>query len=133
MSHKATKESEILDLSGLEKEKVYISGPVTSSGWVIHHLRNAIDMAEKVANAGFVPFIPHTAVLWDMIYPGHDYDFWLYTVTLPWVSSCDYLLRLPGESLGADKEVEVAKILNIPVVYHFDKLLELQRRKLYNG
>ena len=34
----------------------------------------------------------------------------------------DYVLRLPGESRGADAEVELAKSLKIPVVYNIGSL-----------
>jgi hypothetical protein len=39
-----------------------------------------------------------------------------------WVLRCDCLLRLPGESPGADEEVELAVKNNIPVFYSIDEL-----------
>lgn len=128
MTHKEIDEEKLLfDLSGLEKKTVYISGPVTSSGWVIHHLRKAIDTANKLAEEGFIPYIPHTTVLWDLIYPEHDYNFWLYTVTLPWVARCDFLLRLPGESFGADREVSLAYFLDKKVFYSLEDLVAYKK------
>ena len=41
-----------------------------------------------------------------------------------WVERSDYLLRLKGESAGADKEVALAKELGIPVYYSIKSLLE---------
>lgn len=122
-SYKVTEASVMVDLSGLDKETVYISGPVTSSGWVIHHLRRAIDAADQVAAAGFIPYIPHMAIIWDLVHPEHDYEFWLYTVTLPWVAKCDYLIRLPGESFGAEKEEEVARMLGKKIFYSVGEFL----------
>jgi hypothetical protein len=34
-----------------------------------------------------------------------------------WLKCCDAVLRLPGESTGADREVALAKELGIPVYY----------------
>jgi hypothetical protein len=39
-----------------------------------------------------------------------------------WVLRCDALLRLPGESQGADAEVELAKKHGIPVFYSIEEL-----------
>ena len=36
-------------------------------------------------------------------------------IELPWVAVADALLRLPGESLGADLEVARAEAIGIPV------------------
>ena len=36
---------------------------------------------------------------------------------LLWLASCDELVRLPGESAGADREVSEARRLGIPVVF----------------
>lgn len=46
----------------------------------------------------------------------------LYILVLQWVESCDCLLRLDGESKGADIEVSRAKELKIPVFYSIDEL-----------
>lgn len=108
---------------GLNQKAVYVAGPVTSSGWIVHNIRLAVDAAEELANAGLQPFIPHFNIYWDMIYPQHSYEFWLYRMTLPWLSRCDYLLRVPGESRGADAEVAAAISLNVPVFYTPESLI----------
>jgi hypothetical protein len=44
-----------------------------------------------------------------------DYD-------LNWLAKCDAVLRLPGASSGADREVEYAQKLGIPVFYSIEEI-----------
>jgi hypothetical protein len=57
-----------------------------------------------------------------MIFP-HDYELWL-EIDFAWVKKCDALIRLPGESSGADREVELARSLGIPVYFSIQEFLE---------
>jgi len=43
---------------------------------------------------------------------------------LEWLAKCDAVLRLPGESKGADIEKDYALSLGIPVFFSIDDLLE---------
>jgi hypothetical protein len=93
---------------------IYVAGPYGKGDPVVN-TRNAILVADKLSELGFVPFIPHLSLLWHMVSP-HEVDFW-YSYDNEWLKKCDALLRLPGESPGADAEVELAKSLGIPVFY----------------
>jgi len=42
---------------------------------------------------------------------------------MKWMLMCDAVLRIPGESPGADDEVDRATIEGIPVYYDIDDLL----------
>jgi len=95
------------------KTKVYISGPYTR-GNVNQNVRNAIAVGDYLTSFNFVPYIPHLSYLWDIVKP-HSYDFWL-NYDFEWVVVCDVLLRLPGESNGAEKEIVVATQNSIPVL-----------------
>ena len=44
---------------------------------------------------------------------------------MPWVEASDIVLRLPGDSAGADIEVAHARRHGIPVVFSFAELREL--------
>jgi hypothetical protein len=57
-------------------------------------------------------------VVWHFLTP-MPYQNWL-SIDNEWLSLCDYLLRLPGQSHGADQEVALAKSLNIPVFYSIE-------------
>ncbi len=96
----------------MEKKHVYIAGPY-SHGDVIENICWAIDMAEILTDHGLIPFVPHLMALWAFRY-AHEIHFW-YDYDLAWLIHCDCLLRLPGESEGADAEVEFAKAHGIPV------------------
>ena len=63
--------------------------------------------------AGWAPYIPHLSFYWHTLYP-HDYEVWM-KLDLSWIERCDVLLRLPGLSKGADREVEHAIKLGVPV------------------
>jgi len=102
-------------------KRVYVAGPY-SSGDVAANVRNAYAAATRLADAGFAPFVPHHTHFWHLLFP-RPYEEWL-TLDLAFLPCCDVVLRLPGESSGADAEVRKAKTLRIPV---FDDLEELLR------
>ena len=94
--------------------KIYIGGPY-SKGDTVLNVRNAVMAAEQVLRRGHIPYIPHLTMLWHFISP-HEYQFWL-DYDIEWLRLCDALLRLPGESSGADKEVALSEGLGKPVYY----------------
>lgn len=102
-------------------KRVYISSPY-SQGSTTYNIRLAIDAADTLLLAGFAPFVPHLNFAWDIIYP-HSYDTWL-NWCLEWVPTCDCLLRIAGASPGADIEVKLANVLEIPVYGTVHELLE---------
>ncbi len=102
--------------------RVYVAGPLETQGFLIDHVRNAIDAGDRLLNAGFAPYIPHITVLWGLVH-SHPYQEWI-DLDLEWLAVCDYLLRLPGESNGADIEVRFALEHNIPVYYSLEELFE---------
>jgi len=102
-------------------KSIYIASPYTL-GDVAVNVKTQIDMASKLRSLGFFPFWPLHSHFEHMAHP-KSYHTWL-TADLFWITKCDCLLRLPGESSGADKEIEYAKSLNIPVYYSLDELLK---------
>jgi hypothetical protein len=78
-------------------------------------------MADKLANMGFLPFVPLHSHFWHFLSP-HPYEFWT-TMDLEWVLRCDCILRMEGESSGADNEIKYAEEHGIPVFYSLDDLL----------
>jgi hypothetical protein len=101
------------------KRYIYIAGPYSGGDTVIN-VRTAILMAEGLMMLGLIPYIPHLTMFWHLITP-HNYDFWL-KYDLNWLDKCDGLLRLSGESSGADKEVEYAQARGIPVYYSIEEI-----------
>jgi hypothetical protein len=102
-------------------ELVYIAGPYTKGVWE-YNLRNVIEAAEQVYNAGHVPFIPHTmTTLWALLYPKQK-DAWL-EIDLRVLEECDSLIRLDGDSEGAEVEVDFAQEHGITVYESIDEFL----------
>jgi len=87
-----------------------------SKGWFGDHMRKAIDAADRLRAAGFAPFVPHLCFFWDLMGSGWSYEDWM-AYDKAMLLKCDALLRLPGESHGADREVAWAQEAGIST-YH---------------
>lgn len=95
---------------------IYIAGPY-SKGDVAVNVRNAIELQSFLYGEGFHVFNPLLTHFVHLISP-RPYEFWL-AEDLVWLKKCDLLVRLPGESSGAEKEIVEAEKLGIPV-YRMD-------------
>ena len=98
---------------------VYIASPYTK-GDVAINVRKSFEVADILVSKGYLPYTPLSSHFWHMMFP-YPYEFWL-DFDLAWILRCDCVLRLSGESIGADKEVEFAKVHDIPVFYSIDEL-----------
>lgn len=96
------------------KVRAYVSGPYTL-GDVERNVELAIAAGDRLAENGIAVFIPHLSHYWHARHP-HDYEFWM-EQDLAWIPVCDCLLRLPGTSSGATREVAMAQALGIPVFF----------------
>ena len=116
------------------RKTVYIAGPI-SKGDLLANINQATAAFIALAKAGFAPLCPHWSVYskgaigyYDHCFETHKvycyatamgneemiHDDWM-GVGLPWVAKADAVLRLPGESTGADLEVSCARDHGIPV------------------
>ena len=77
-------------------------------------------------DAGFAPFVPHLSHFQRFHRPRPD-DDWL-AVDFAWVEVSDALLRLPGDSVGADAEVRLASRLQIPLLHSVEEVVALGAR-----
>ena len=102
-------------------KRVYVAGPM-SKGWFGDHMRAAINAADALRNHGYAAFVPQLCFFWDLMGEGWTYEEWM-EFDRVWLLQCDALLRLPGESSGADREVAWAKEAGIPAFY--DDISEL--------
>jgi len=105
----------------MKSKRVYIAGPY-STGDVAQNVRNAILAADRLTKIGYVPFIPHLSHFWHLICP-HNWGFWI-EQDIHWLEACDCLLRLPGKSIGADREVERAYQLGMSVYASIESLID---------
>ncbi len=101
---------------------IYVAGPLWQ-GVVALNIRHALEAAEKLFDAGFVPFVPHLTHFWNFAIPHpdtrHEDAFWM-KLDHEMLKHCDCLVRLPGASIGADMEVEWAQQLGLSVFMSVD-------------
>lgn len=109
------------DRDVVTKKKVYIAGPYTK-GDVAVNVRTALEVANRLADAGFVPYVPHMTHFWHLVLP-RPYKFWC-DYDNEFLSCCDILLRIPGDSDGADREVKLAYKLGLRVYFCEEDLWE---------
>lgn len=121
-----------------ERKKVYIAGPI-SKGDLAHNINQATAAFIALAKAGLAPWCPqwscfsggvNVSVLngsaWAVPSTGGggglSHEDWL-AIDLPWVRSADAVLRLPGESTGADRECEAAVAAGKPVFHSVEDVV----------
>lgn len=127
-----------LGMTTPSRPRVYIAGPM-SKGSLAGNVNQGVVAFLALADAGFAPFCPMLHVYVRECVPALDafgldnpnavwvqgkkspvrpeeYDYWL-GIDKSWLSVSDALLRLPGESWGADQEIEFARGKGIPVFY----------------
>lgn len=98
--------------------RVYVAGPYSADPEAC--VQAAIDAADQLLHHGHAPLVPHLKHPW-ITQTGHSYEAWL-ALDMAWVEAADVVLRLPGESPGADREVAHARAHGIPVVDSLDEL-----------
>ncbi len=112
------------------KPLVYLAGPFTSHP--THNTKNMADWWDTLQwnlykdKATFI--CPHWSALQDMINP-RTWEAWLkYDKEL--IDSCDAVIRIAGDSKGADEEVAYAEKLGIPVFHQSIHVLSIWDREL---
>jgi hypothetical protein len=108
--------------------RVFVAGPMSSSGEPGPNLHQAAQTAASLLRLGFAPYVPHVTWVLDAISPS-SIDDWKRS-NFAWLSVSAALIRLPGESKGADVEVRYAEERGIPV---FSSVPELVRWYRHEG
>lgn len=111
------------------RKLVYLAGPISNGGTLpvegrrenmVRACRPAVDLLKL----GFAVIVPQTTHIVDDVCPGEvDQPTWVESC-LPQVAACDAVLRLPGESNGADRETAFALSRGIPVYTSISDLVE---------
>jgi hypothetical protein len=91
--------------------RVYIASPYTV-GDKLENVHRAMAAFDKLVKLGFAPYAPLLSHYQHERYP-LPYDKWL-ELDIEWLKQCDFLIRLPGESAGADCECWTSKDNDIP-------------------
>lgn len=100
--------------------KVYIASPYTI-GDTGENVKLQLDVFDELLTAGFIPFAPLWSHFQHIIHP-RPYEDWV-KFDNEWVLACNCVLRIGGESKGADGEVQLAKDYDIPIFYSVGELI----------
>lgn len=98
--------------------RVYVAGPIGANDeGRAARIEAAGAAGIQLLLKGFAPFVPH---LWAAANLNADgvasYEQWM-DYDFAWLRQCQMVLRIPGDSPGADREVAEAQRLGLPVVY----------------
>lgn len=110
----------------MSRLKCYIAGAY-SKPEPVANVAVACRFASWLIDHGHNVFVPHLNVLLHFM-EARSWDDWL-SLDMDWVESCDVLIRLPGESKGADREVIHAMDKLIPY-YALTENTERERDRL---
>lgn len=106
-------------MGGGALKAVYIASPYTIGDTAIN-VRSQLEAADKLMDHGLCPIVPLFTHFQHMHKP-RPYKDWL-AIDFEKIKRSDAVLRLPGESSGADSEVQLALSLSLPVFYSFEDL-----------
>lgn len=101
--------------------KVYIASPYTK-GDQAANVKLQMDVANQLINIGYAPYAPLMGHFMQMVHP-QQYERWM-KLDFEWIRTCDCLLRLDGESEGADREVKEAQGIGKRIFYSVRALNE---------
>lgn len=109
---------------------LYVAGPYTHAD-PVENTHRVVKVATVVyERTQWVPVVPHLTLLWHLVDPQPVEHWYAYDIHL--LSRCDAVVRLPGPSTGADRELEAAAELHIEVV-PYDSLPALARAHWEEG
>jgi hypothetical protein len=112
-----------------KRNVVYVAGPI-SRGNLVENIRHAHEAGMALLKAGLSPIVPHSNCFWgnltkggyhlpsafvpEILPAGTTHEDW-YGADAELVRRSDAVLRLPGESVGADGEVALARMIGLLV------------------
>ena len=95
--------------------KIYIASPYTLGDTAVNVRASIFEQDYIESHLGHMAYNPLLSHFQHMLIPHLDVNYW-YEKDIRWLKECDALLRLPGESKGADREVEIARELGM-IIY----------------
>jgi len=107
----------------------YRSGTNDNPELMQQNLERLEASALKLFRAGHIPLIGEWLALPLLKIagskkPGDEiYQEILYPIAHRLITKCDAILRLKGESSGADNDVKIARELGLPVYYHIEEII----------
>ncbi len=93
---------------------IYIASPYTKGDAAVN-VRVQIDAADILLDMGGAPIAPLLSHFWHLVHP-RSYESW-FIMDKAFIEKSDALLRIPGPSSGADREVIWAEEMGKPVLH----------------
>lgn len=107
-------------------KRIYISGPITK-GNRNHNYFQALEAESELMRRKFAPLNPMQTMVLPFAWDGQfTHEQWL-ARDFAWIEVSDAVLRLPGESAGADAECDYAESIGVPIFESIDELTEAYR------
>lgn len=101
-------------------KRAYIAGKLNADNACdyIKNVHTMMKYAEQVRKDGYAVFVPSNDLLMGMMFGNYSYEDYAGN-NLEWVKAADVLFVCPDShhSKGTQKEIEVANLHNIPIVY----------------
>jgi hypothetical protein len=98
---------------------IYVSGPMRlGSPW--ENIRAGLLLGQRAWLLGWHPVVPHLSAYWETATGPLEADAidgangWM-AMDCSWITRCDAVVRIPGLSHGADREVSLALAVGLPV------------------
>ena len=110
--------------------RVYIAGPMTNGGqgYDMGKIHEAIKAYFTLIELGHTPHCSQLTVFCDFLAPSRiAYHEWL-RLDERYISNSDVVLRMRGDSVGADYECAYAIAEGIPVVKSLAAIVEMTRK-----
>ena len=104
----------------MRRLRVYISGPYSSNPE--ENTKIACGYWQILWEMGYAPQCPHWSHIQTRV-SDLPHSKWL-EYDCSWISANDVVLRIPGESDGAEIEVAYANLIKVPVVHSLGELNE---------
>ncbi len=100
--------------TSVQPKRIYIAGPIgVDDEGRPARVQAAYEVADRLRRAGLSPFVPHAYDDYGRRHE-HSYECWM-EFDAVWLRQCEALIRIPGISPGADREVDMARRLGMPV------------------
>jgi len=106
--------------------RVYVAGPYTK-GDRSQNVHNAMQATIQLLDAGHEPWCPTLFHFLDLAFP-RPWENWM-RLDLAWLPFAEAMVRLPGESEGADREIRLAQKHNIPIFDSVERCIDELRRE----
>ncbi len=108
--------------------KVYIAGPITAKTVDEErgNVERALDIADKLVAHDMAVYLPHISWFTDQQAKKkglRPLGYFYLNQDIEWLVLCDAVFRMKGDSLGADKEVKIAREKGIPVYTMIDSII----------